>query len=60
MDSKGARADELWDSRFTRSLLAASGDRIKVIDLDGKLSFMSETAVLIPRRKSSRWPPSCD
>ena len=30
------------DARFMRSLLAASDDCIKVIDLDGKLSFMSE------------------
>ena len=33
---------ELRDARFMRSLLAASDDCIKVIDLDGKLSFMSE------------------
>lgn len=33
---------ELPDARFMRSLLAASDDCIKVIDLDGKLSFMSE------------------
>lgn len=30
------------EARFMRSLLAASDDCIKVIDLDGKLSFMSE------------------
>lgn len=35
-------APELRDARFMRSLLAASDDCIKVIDLDGKLSFMSE------------------
>jgi two-component sensor histidine kinase len=33
---------ELRDARFMRSLLAASDDCIKVIGLDGKLSFMSE------------------
>ena len=33
---------ELRDARFMRSLLAASDYCIKVIDLDGKLSFMSE------------------
>ncbi len=30
------------DARFMRSLLAASDDCIKVLDLDGKLTFMSE------------------
>jgi len=30
------------EARFMRSVLAASDDCIKVIDLDGKLSFMSE------------------
>ncbi|HEV7258820.1 MAG TPA: HWE histidine kinase domain-containing protein [Bosea sp. (in: a-proteobacteria)] len=33
---------ELRDARFMRSLLAASDDCIKVIDLDGQLRFMSE------------------
>jgi PAS domain S-box-containing protein len=33
---------EFRDARFMRSLLAASDDCIKVIDLDGKLAFMSE------------------
>ena len=30
------------EARFMRSLLAASDDCIKVLDLDGKLTFMSE------------------
>lgn len=33
---------ELRDARFMRSLLAASDDCIKVIDLEGELAFMSE------------------
>lgn len=38
----GLVTPELSDARFMRSLLAASDDCIKVIALDGTLSFMSE------------------
>ncbi len=33
------------DAEFLRSVLAASGDCIKVLDLDGRLNFMSEGAL---------------
>ncbi len=36
------RPEDLTDARFLRSILASSADCIKVLDLDAKLTFMSE------------------
>ncbi|UAK25725.1 PAS domain S-box protein [Sphingomonas nostoxanthinifaciens] len=41
-DQRDAAAAHQADAEFLRSVLASSGDCIKVLDLDGRLTFMSE------------------
>ena len=41
-EQRAALVQQRMDAEFMRSVLAASDDCIKVLDLDGKLTFMSE------------------
>jgi PAS domain S-box-containing protein len=42
VDDAGEHGQDIADPRFMRSVLAASDDCIKVLSLDGRLTFMSE------------------